>query len=110
MRQRTSSVGNPWSRETGILLQSRAWRGAQETGRPGIRTLAGSAGPFADSGPVGNTVRQEHGSHWTKLAGQEASVRDCTAEQMASSTVESFVAQQLQLLELERDAEVEERR
>ncbi|KAL1787993.1 DNA-binding protein SMUBP-2 [Sigmodon hispidus] len=29
---------------------------------------------------------------------------------MASSTVESFVAQQLQLLELERDAEVEERR
>lgn len=31
-------------------------------------------------------------------------------EQMASSTVESFVAQQLQLLELERDAEVEERR
>lgn len=29
---------------------------------------------------------------------------------MASSTVESFVAQQLELLELERDAEVEERR
>lgn len=29
---------------------------------------------------------------------------------MTSSTVESFVAQQLELLELERDAEVEERR
>lgn len=31
-------------------------------------------------------------------------------EEMASSTVENFVAQQLELLELERDAEVEERR
>lgn len=44
------------------------------------------------------------------MAEQEASVRGCTTEQMDSSTVESFVAQQLQLLELERDAEVEERR
>lgn len=110
MRQHTNSVGNTWSRETGILLQSLAWRGTQETDRPGIRALAGSAGPFADSGPVGNTVRLELGSHRTKLAEQEASVRGCIAEQMASSTVESFVAQQLQLLELERDAEVEERR
>lgn len=44
------------------------------------------------------------------MAEQEASARGCTTEQMDSSTVESFVAQQLQLLELERDAEVEERR
>lgn len=44
------------------------------------------------------------------MAEQEASARGCTTGQMDSSTVESFVAQQLQLLELERDAEVEERR
>lgn len=58
---------------------------------------------------MGDRVRREHRSHRTNWLSRKHQ-SGCTAEEMASSTVESFVAQQLQLLELERDAEVEERR
>ncbi|XP_008844548.2 DNA-binding protein SMUBP-2 isoform X2 [Nannospalax galili] len=61
------------------------------------------------SGPAGNTGRTATLVRQETPAQPGAWCRDPGTE-MASPTVESFVAEQLQLLELERDAEVAERR
>lgn len=68
---------------------------------------------WAGSGSVANLVRRRTGPGGEQLPARQLDLggsEQGRAAAMASAAVESFVAKQLDLLELERDAEVEERR